>query len=78
MKAGYKNTEPEDDDENEVEDMMPVLTINADQLGDVKKWDIDKEYTLKVQVKMVGKHSANFMGQGKTTGEFKVTGVEAL
>ena len=56
---------------------LPYLTLNDKQLPEVKTWDVGKEYTLEVKVRMTGysENKSLHMKQEDARGNFDVIGV---
>lgn len=85
MKKGYEKVEVVNKKPIKVEmdresptEYKQVINLKAKDLADIKKWDVDKEYKVTMTLKMIGKHSSNFMGEGEASGEFEVVKAEAV
>lgn len=49
-----------------------VLNIQAEHLPDIKKWDVGKEYDIKLKAKMVSKEEGGWNGKQPLKATFKI------
>ena len=76
MPKGFKKIKPEKDDGMEVAKHFyyPHLSLNAEQLPEIKSWDVGKEYRIDLIVKQVSKEDRD---DNPTEARFKVVAVRA-
>jgi len=58
---------------------MPRMSVGADEMPDMKNHEVGKTYTMKVQMRMTGKHEEKSMkpGESEMMGDYEIVGAES-
>ena len=61
---------------NDIFQEKPSIRINEDELPELKDWEVDKEYTLEVKVKLMNLGRSDYENKPKLWGSFRVLDVK--